>query len=148
MSGASIRELKVAVLKFVEMAEALQGLVGVTQFGGRTGLVVSMTNRYQAVRAAVNNLTATGGTPMAEGLIAALPDLLQNGRFLSIEGITIAPRLILMTDGFEFSFFFFFSFLNFFFVFLRKQELLMIRMLFSLLPKPLEKQDFQLLVLA
>jgi len=38
---------------------------------------------------------------MADGLALGLVELVKNGRVLNIEGITLLPRLILMTDGGE-----------------------------------------------
>jgi len=47
----------------------------------------------------VNGLSANGGTPMAEGLLAAIKDITENAVPIQIADITIVPRIILVTDG-------------------------------------------------
>lgn len=62
---------------------------------------MGLTENYSRVRQVTNALSANGSTPMAEGLVYALKELAENGRFLKIGRVILKPRLILMTDGKE-----------------------------------------------
>jgi len=101
MSGASLRELKRAVVTFIETTEqlGLKSQIALVEFGKNTCVRCSFTSNYSRLISAVNDLSAGGGTPMAEGLALAFKELVEHGRVLEIEGISIFPKIILMTDG-------------------------------------------------
>ncbi|XP_066290704.1 uncharacterized protein [Branchiostoma lanceolatum] len=106
MAGRGMRELKKAVKEFLlgiqETASKhnLRENVGVVEFGAKTRIVQPLTNNYAAVLSAVDNLNAGGTTPMFEGLMEALKEVLQNGGVLVLSGQKkMTPRVILMTDG-------------------------------------------------
>jgi len=101
MAGSSLQELKRAVLTFIQFAEQVDigGYIGIAEFGHRTGVQVQMTRNFGQLKRTVNSLTASGGTPMAEGLVAGLQELVTRGRILSVGSVTLMPRVILMTDG-------------------------------------------------
>jgi Mg-chelatase subunit ChlD len=69
------------------------------EFSSRARVLQTLTNNYSLCRRAVDSLTARGGTKMFDGLMTALNELLQNGGLLKLCGITMTPRVILMTDG-------------------------------------------------
>ncbi|CAH1269788.1 MIB1 [Branchiostoma lanceolatum] len=106
MAGRGMRELKKAVKEFLlgvqETASKhnLRENVGVVEFGAKTRIVQPLTNNYAVVLRAVDNLNAGGTTPMFEGLMEALKEVLQNGGVLVLSGQKkMTPRVILMTDG-------------------------------------------------
>jgi len=99
MAGNSLQELQRAVITFLSYSEKLDARVGISQFGEQTRVVVNMTNDHNKLRRCIQQLTASGKTPMAEGLLVALKELKQRGRVIPIGSITLVPRLILMTDG-------------------------------------------------
>jgi len=101
MQGNSLRELKAAVLAFIDFAQQVDigSHIGIVEFGNNTGIRTPLTTNYSALRASVNGLQAGGSTPMAEGLIYALKELTDNGRILQVGSVSIMPRLIIMTDG-------------------------------------------------
>ena len=99
--------------------------IAVVQFGGREDVVLHMTNDYNAARyvrrlrfrtfrfsvltlasgvvhprRAINGLDATGGTPMEQGLLNALKEMLERGHIVRLgTGCALTPRIVLMTDG-------------------------------------------------
>ncbi|XP_035670761.1 uncharacterized protein LOC118412159 [Branchiostoma floridae] len=107
MSGAGMTSLRRAVRQFLQGVQetasetGLRENVAVVEFGKRVRIVQSLTNEYWRVQAAVDGLEADGSTPMFEGLIEALKEMLQNGGVISLAGgrIKMTPRVILMTDG-------------------------------------------------
>jgi len=99
MAGDSLKELQRAVFSFLEYSEILEAKIGVAQFGQNTRVLVEMTTNYSQIKNCINNLSASGSTPMAEGLLIALKELAQRGRVIPIGHVTLVPRLILMTDG-------------------------------------------------
>ncbi|XP_078690500.1 uncharacterized protein LOC144921432 isoform X2 [Branchiostoma floridae x Branchiostoma belcheri] len=106
MAGKGMLELRKAVRQFltgVEQTATQTGLkenVAVVEFGGGVRIVQHLTNDYRCVQRAVDNLKPGGTTPMFEGLMEALKELVQNGGVLVLPGgIRMTPRVILMTDG-------------------------------------------------
>ncbi|XP_019641944.1 PREDICTED: uncharacterized protein LOC109483381 [Branchiostoma belcheri] len=106
MAGKGMLELRKAVRQFltgVEQTATQTGLkenVAVVEFGGGVRIVQHLTNDYRRVQRAVDNLKPGGTTPMFEGLMEALKELVQNGGVLLLPGgIRMTPRVILMTDG-------------------------------------------------
>jgi len=100
MAGSRIRELKKAVIAFIDLIEQL-GLgerIALIEFGGSASLVCSLTKNYRYLKQKVDSLAATGGTPMAEAMVLGIKES-SNAHVLNIEGIMILPRIILMTDG-------------------------------------------------
>lgn len=105
MSGVKLSQLKQACKMFVDGAErtasqtGLRENIAIVEFGARTRTVVQLTNNYDIVRRGYNSLTADGGTPMGDGLVEALKELLTRGGIVRIAGICLKPRIILVTDG-------------------------------------------------
>ncbi|CAH1246704.1 Hypp7770 [Branchiostoma lanceolatum] len=107
MYGAGMDSLRRAVRQFLQGVQetasetGLRENVAVVEFGSRVRIVQSLTNQYWRVQGAVDSLQANGGTPMFEGLMEALKEILQNGGVISLAGgrIKMTPRVILMTDG-------------------------------------------------
>jgi len=72
--------------------------ISIVQFGGQTQVVCNLTSDYSLLRRRIASLTATGGTPMAEGLALGIIQL-KNARPVKLGRHLIMPRVILMTDG-------------------------------------------------
>jgi len=101
MAGAKLKELKEAVLIFLATTKELDlgDRIAVVSFGQQAQIISPLSNSYDSVAGLVMRLTASGSTPMAEALVYALEELVNNGRVLSINEIQLMPRIILMTDG-------------------------------------------------
>ncbi len=90
MSGNRLSELQTAVVQCVELAKALDigQRFGVVSFGGNTGLRHAISSDYSLIISTVKYLSADGGTPMTEGLLAALKEL-ANASPIKIHGVII-----------------------------------------------------------
>jgi len=101
MSGIRLDQLKDAVGIFLDNMKGIEvGRVALVEFGQNTRVLASLTNDYNLLHRIVDRMQAGGSTPMSQGLALGLKEIIDNGRFLPLrEGITIVPRIILMTDG-------------------------------------------------
>eukprot|EP00117_Sycon_ciliatum_P020952 scpid49524/ scgid18522/ E3 ubiquitin-protein ligase MIB2; Mind bomb homolog 2 len=106
MAGRGMRELKEACRTFVAGVRETSrqtGLcenVAIVEFGKQVRLVSALGHDYDAVERAVNTLTAGGRTPMKQGLLKAMEEIIQRGGVVTVrDRQKLAPRVILMTDG-------------------------------------------------
>ncbi|XP_077866663.1 uncharacterized protein LOC144355126 [Saccoglossus kowalevskii] len=107
MNGIGIAELKRAGNEFligVQLTANQTGLrenVAVVEFGRNTRIVQSLTDNYVSVKRAIDSLVPGGTTPMFEGLMEAMKEIISNGGVLTLKGgKKMTPRVILMTDGY------------------------------------------------
>ncbi|CAH1269789.1 MIB1 [Branchiostoma lanceolatum] len=107
MNGRGMAELKKGVRQFLlgvqETANKmnLRENVAVVEFGGGARVIQSLSGNYGTVMQSVDNLKARGTTPMFEGLMEAMREILQRGGVLTLPGgRKMTPRVILMTDGY------------------------------------------------
>jgi len=100
MKGHRLRQLKQAVVSYIEMSEKVgfQERIALISFGANVSIVQHLTSDYALLKRRVNSLEASGSTPMAEGLLKALEEF-SNARIIAIGPVNILPRIILMTDG-------------------------------------------------
>ncbi|XP_006811375.1 uncharacterized protein LOC102801576 [Saccoglossus kowalevskii] len=105
MAGRGMRELKKAVVTFLEGVEEtakecdIKENVAVVEFGKNERIVQELTNDYNKVKRAANGLTAGGRTPMFSGLMKCMEEILEHGGVVKVAGKPLTPRIILMTDG-------------------------------------------------
>ncbi|XP_077982651.1 uncharacterized protein LOC144437563 [Glandiceps talaboti] len=106
MANRGIKELKKAGTEFllgIQQTATQTGLrenVAVVEFGRNTRIVRSLSDNYRLTKAAIDSLEAGGSTPMFEGLMEAMKEILKNGGVLTLPGgRKMTPRIILMTDG-------------------------------------------------
>ncbi|XP_077866669.1 uncharacterized protein LOC144355130 [Saccoglossus kowalevskii] len=106
MAGRGLRELKKACTEFllgIQQTATQTGLrenVAVVEFGSKTRIVRNLTDNYRLTKNAIDSLQAGGTTPMFEGLMEAMKEVIQNGGVLTLPGgKKMTPRIILMTDG-------------------------------------------------
>ncbi|XP_077982613.1 uncharacterized protein LOC144437539 [Glandiceps talaboti] len=105
MAGRGMRELKKAVENFIHGVQEtasecnLKENVGVVEFGRNERIVQPLTNDYSKVKRAAGSLEAGGRTPMTNGLLKALQEIIEHGGVVKVAGKPLAPRIILMTDG-------------------------------------------------
>ncbi|XP_019628876.1 PREDICTED: uncharacterized protein LOC109473454 [Branchiostoma belcheri] len=107
MNGRGMAELKKGVRQFLlgvqETANKmdLRENVAVVEFGGGASIIQPLSGNYATVLQSVDKLEAGGSTPMFEGLMEALKEILQHGGVLTLPGgRKMTPRVILMTDGY------------------------------------------------
>ncbi|XP_078607659.1 uncharacterized protein LOC144879767 [Branchiostoma floridae x Branchiostoma japonicum] len=107
MNGRGMAELKKGVRQFLlgvqETANkmSLRENVAVVEFGGGARIIQPLSGNYGTVMQSVDNLKAGGTTPMFEGLMEAMKEILQRGGVLTLPGgRKMTPRVILMTDGY------------------------------------------------
>ncbi|XP_077977703.1 UPF0353 protein Mflv_3659-like [Glandiceps talaboti] len=105
MEGTGIAELKRAGTAFLLGIQQTAQQIGVrenvavVEFGRNTRIVKSLSDNYRLTKIAIDSLTAGGSTPMFEGLMFALKEIITNGGVLSLPGgVKMTPRIILMTD--------------------------------------------------
>ncbi|XP_070575525.1 uncharacterized protein [Ptychodera flava] len=106
MANRGISELKKACTEFLlgiqQTAEqtGLRENVAVVEFGRQTRIVRSLSDNYRLTKQAIDSLAAGGTTPMFEGLMEAMKEVIKNGGVLTMAGgRKMTPRIILMTDG-------------------------------------------------
>ncbi|KAI8520100.1 hypothetical protein Bbelb_033570 [Branchiostoma belcheri] len=119
MNGRGMAELKKGVRQFLlgvqgnlkflclhNKAETankmnLRENVAVVEFGGGARIIQPLSGNYATVLWSVDSLKAGGSTPMFEGLMEAMKEILQHGGVLALPGgRKMTPRVILMTDGY------------------------------------------------
>jgi len=101
MKGNKMEQLKKAVLLYIEISEkiGLQEKIAIVTFGGDTSVKSSFTTNYSSLKRVVQGLTASGGTPMGDGLAFCLKEISEHATFFKIGNTMILPRIILLTDG-------------------------------------------------
>jgi uncharacterized protein YegL/mRNA-degrading endonuclease HigB of HigAB toxin-antitoxin module len=100
MAGSSLKELKISLIIFIDLIEKMNlgERIAIITFGGTVNLLSGLTQDYHLLKLKIAKLTATGGTPMTEALVATLA-CLKYSRPLQVGPITLMPRIILFTDG-------------------------------------------------
>ncbi|XP_065843372.1 uncharacterized protein [Oscarella lobularis] len=105
MAGRGMRELKRACEVFLDGVEEtakqtnLKENIAIVEFGAKAQLLQGLTNQYERCRQAVRLLKPSGRTPMFDGLMIALKEIITNGGVVTVAGRPLCPRVILMTDG-------------------------------------------------
>jgi Ca-activated chloride channel family protein len=75
MSYGKLTEVKTAASKFIERRDLQKDQLAVVSFGGEIKTATSLTQDANTLKNAVDTLSESGGTPMAEGIDAALGEL-------------------------------------------------------------------------
>ncbi|XP_077977091.1 uncharacterized protein LOC144432699 [Glandiceps talaboti] len=106
MNGRGIAELKRAGTEFllgIQETSKQTGLrenVAVVEFGRNTRIVQGLSDNYRTTKEKIDSLVPGGTTPMFEGLMEAMKEILSHGGVLTLPGgKKMTPRIILMTDG-------------------------------------------------
>ncbi|CAH3022622.1 unnamed protein product [Porites evermanni] len=98
-------QLKAAASKFLDGVEdtarqaGLKENVAIVVFGAKTQVLHRLSTDYFNIRRSIAGLTANGVTPMKDGLMMALKEIVSNGGVVNVNGRKLCPRIILMTDG-------------------------------------------------
>lgn len=104
-NNEGINQLKAAASKFLDGVEdtarqaGLKENVAIVVFGAKTQILHSLSTDYLNIRRSIAGLTANGVTPMKDGLMMALKEIVSNGGVVNVNGRKLCPRIILMTDG-------------------------------------------------
>lgn len=104
-NNEGINQLKAAALKFLDGVQEtatqadLKENVAIVEFGARTQVLHSLSTNYLGIRRKIDGLRANGTTPMKDGLLMALKEIVTNGGVVNVNGRKLCPRIILMTDG-------------------------------------------------
>lgn len=104
-NGEGINQLKLAASKFMDGVEetasqaGLKENIAIIEFGAKTQVLHNLSTDYAAIRRKIAGLRANGRTPMKDGLLAALKEIVANGGVVNVNGRKLCPRIILMTDG-------------------------------------------------
>lgn len=104
-NNEGINQLKAAAVKFLDGVEdtarqaGLKENVAIVEFGARTQVLHSLSTDYFSIRRKIAGLRANGVTPMKDGLLMALKEIVTNGGVVNVNGRKLCPRIILMTDG-------------------------------------------------
>lgn len=105
MAGRGMRELQRACKVFLDGVQEtanesnLKENVAVVEFGEKARVVQGLTNDYNKCRRAIDSLKPGGRTPMFDGLMESLKEIVTNGGIVKVCGRPLTPRVILMTDG-------------------------------------------------
>ena len=90
MSDGKLTEVKTAASRFIERRDLQKDQLAVVSFGGEIKTATSLTQDANTLKNAVDTLSESGGTPMAEGIDAALGEL---------QTTALNKNIILFTDG-------------------------------------------------
>lgn len=90
MSGGKLDEVKAAAVSFVQRRDLSQDRLAVVSFGETIDTTSPLTSDAKRLETAINSLSETGGTPMAEGIETAIA-VLQN--------TSLTRNILLFTDG-------------------------------------------------
>lgn len=104
-NNEGINQLKAAARKFLEGVEEtarqanLKENVAIVEFGAKTQILHNLSTNYFSLKMKIAGLKASGTTPMKDGLVMALQEIVKNGGVVNVNGRKLCPRIILMTDG-------------------------------------------------
>ena len=90
MSYGKLTEVKTAASRFIERRDLQKDQLAVVSFGGEIKTATPLTQDANTLKNAVDTLSESGGTPMAEGIDAALGEL---------QTTALNKNIILFTDG-------------------------------------------------
>lgn len=90
MSDGKLTEVKTAASRFIERRDLQKDQLAVVSFGGEIKTATPLTQDANTLKNAVDTLSESGGTPMAEGIDAALGEL---------QTTALNKNIILFTDG-------------------------------------------------
>jgi Ca-activated chloride channel family protein len=90
MSDGKLTEVKTAASKFIERRDLEKDQLAVVSFGGEIKTATPLTKDANTLKNAVDTLSESGGTPMAEGIDAATGEL---------QTTALDKNIILFTDG-------------------------------------------------
>jgi Ca-activated chloride channel family protein len=90
MSDGKLTEVKTAANRFIERRDLQKDQLAVVSFGGEIKTATPLTQDANTLKNAVDTLSESGGTPMAEGIDAALGEL---------QTTALNKNIILFTDG-------------------------------------------------
>lgn len=93
MSGQPIVDAKAAAIAFVDFLDLGTDRVGLASFESVASLDVPLTHNGETVKTAINNLIASGGTAIGEGVAVGHSQLIAN----ATPGVT--PVLVVLSDG-------------------------------------------------
>ncbi|BAY95336.1 MULTISPECIES: vWA domain-containing protein [unclassified Tolypothrix] len=90
MSDGKLTEVKTAATKFVERRNLTEDKLAVVSFGLEIKTATSLTDDANTLKSAIASLSEVGGTPMAQGLDAAVAEL---------QSTSLRRNILLFTDG-------------------------------------------------
>ncbi|MBC1239862.1 VWA domain-containing protein [Nostoc sp. 2RC] len=90
MSDGKLTEVKTAATKFVERRNLTQDKLAVVSFGLEIKTATPLTDNANTLKSAIASLSEDGGTPMAQGLDAAVAEL---------QATSLRRNILLFTDG-------------------------------------------------
>jgi len=90
MSDGKLTEVKTAASRFIERRDLQKDQLAVVSFGGEIKTATPLTQDANTLKNAIDTLSESGGTPMAEGIDTALGEL---------QTTTLNKNIILFTDG-------------------------------------------------
>jgi Ca-activated chloride channel family protein len=90
MSDGKLTEVKTAASKFIERRDLQKDQLAVVSFGLEIKTATPLTNDANTLKNAIDTLSENGGTPMAEGINAAIGEL---------QTTALNRNIILFTDG-------------------------------------------------
>ena len=90
MSDGKLTEVKTAASKFIERRDLQKDQLAVVSFGLEIKTATPLTNDANTLKNAIDTLSESGGTPMAEGINAAMGEL---------QTTALDKNIILFTDG-------------------------------------------------
>ncbi|OWF52702.1 uncharacterized protein LOC110447412 isoform X2 [Mizuhopecten yessoensis] len=105
MEGAAFQEMISLAIKFVDgiqqvsLVLGIEENIGVSTFGKKPGVPLHLTNQYDKVKEVLLSLKAEGPSPMFDGIHMAIAACEGNGRRVTMRGIPVGSRIILMSDG-------------------------------------------------
>ncbi|BDA65953.1 von Willebrand factor, type A [Calothrix sp. PCC 7716] len=90
MSDGKLTEVKTAASKFVERRNLNQDKLAVVSFGLEIKTATPLTDNANTLNSALTSLSEAGGTPMAQGIDAAIAEL---------QSTRLRRNIVLFTDG-------------------------------------------------
>ncbi|MFB2739455.1 vWA domain-containing protein [Umezakia ovalisporum] len=90
MIDGKLTEVKTAATRFIQRRNLDQDQLAVVSFGLEVNTVNPLTNNVTTLENAITSLSENGGTPMAEGIDAAVAEL---------QSTNLQPNILLFTDG-------------------------------------------------
>jgi len=90
MIDGKLTEVKTAATRFIQRRNLDQDQLAVVSFGLEVNTVTPLTNNVTTLENAITSLSENGGTPMAEGIDAAVAEL---------QSTNLQPNILLFTDG-------------------------------------------------
>ncbi|XP_033750651.1 uncharacterized protein LOC117334916 [Pecten maximus] len=99
---AQMKEVVLEILKSIQgcsFAHQREENVAIVTFGHTTIVDYHLTNNYDEIRASLDRLRPGGRSPMLAGMYMALSAIAARGTETVINGISVHPRIILVSDG-------------------------------------------------